>query len=242
MDNSIIDQGFGVSGKNLLGSPKLARFLKVAYIVLIALTAIDLMMQLWTYFLIEKGIFKLHESDYARLETAGIFQLVVNLFALIVSTGCLVIFMIWVNRCYRNVFTLGGKATLGRMLFGFSWFIPLLAFILPIIGVRDIWNCYQKECIQNQRLWQGLEFIYLWWGLFVLYRLSWWALSALPFIFGSISHKNLYSESIMNNGIILSLIVNALIFIPVLAFQVYLVKNVDSWEGKIIKSLSQELV
>ena len=46
----------------------------------------------------------------------------------------------------------------------------------------------------------------------------------------------------MNNGIILSLIVNALIFIPVLAFQVYLVKNVDSWEGKIIKSLSQELV
>ncbi|MDP4954170.1 MAG: DUF4328 domain-containing protein [Flavobacteriales bacterium] len=242
MDNSIIDQGFGVSGKTLLGSPKLARFLKVAYIVLIALTVIDLMMQLWTYFLIEKGIYKLHESDYARLETAGIFQLVVNLFALIVSTGCLVIFMIWVNRCYRNVFTLDGKATLGRMLFGFSWFIPLLAFVLPIIGVRDIWNCYQKESIQNMRLWSGLEFIYLWWGLFVLYRISWWLLSVLPFIFGLISHQNLYSESIMSNGMILSMIINGLVFIPILALQVYLVKTVDAWEVQIIKSLNQELV
>ncbi len=229
MNETIIDQDFVANQDRFRRSTGLAKFLRVLYLLVISASLIDSMIQLWAYFVVEKGIMLLHESDYVRLETAGIFQTIINVLNLLMSTAASVLFLVWINRSYQNLPALGEKTAFGKWLFGLSWFIPIVGFILPIIGIREIWNAYQKQNGENPRLWQGLEFVYLWWGLYVLYRLFWLA-SALPSVYILVVGEPLFPSLDLNNAILLGIGVQTFVFIPLLILQMYLVRNVNQWE------------
>ncbi len=234
MNDTIIDQDFVDEQSRFRRSQKLASILRVFYIILIAATAIDTMIQLWAYFVVEKGIMILHESDYTRLETAGIFQTIINLISLLLSLTAAVLFLVWVNRCYQNLEPLGKPPAFGKWLFGLSWFIPLVAFILPLFGIREIWNTYQKENGDNPRLWQGLEFVYLWWILYVLYRIIWWGFTILPAVYSLlIEEGGLYPNLNLNNVILLGISIQIFLFIPILLLQMYFVQRINHWEMNI---------
>jgi hypothetical protein len=231
MNDTIIDRDFVAEQNQFRRSPKLASILRVFYIILIAATAIDSMIQLWAYFVVEKGIMILHESDYARLETAGIFQTIINLISLLLSITATVLFLVWVNRCYQNLEPLGKRPSFGKWLFGLSWFIPFVALVLPIFGIREIWNGYQKENGDNPRLWQGLEFVYLWWVLYVLYRLFWWGFTILPAAYSLLLGEGaLFTNLDLNKAILLGISIQIFLFIPVLVLQMHLVQRVNQWE------------
>jgi hypothetical protein len=110
------------------------------------------------------GLEELTESD-DRVATAGILQAGAYV-------ACIVAFLIWYGRAFRNLERLGARGLhWGKRAVFVYWFVPIVNLFLPKQVVNDIWRASDPSLPAVTRNWEGLRvpaLLHWWWGLWLI--------------------------------------------------------------------------
>lgn len=110
------------------------------------------------------GLEKLTESD-DRVATAGLLQAGAYL-------ACVVGFLIWFGRAFRNLERLGARELhWGKRAVIMYWFVPIVSLFLPKKVMNDIWRASDPELPAPTRNWENKRvpaLFHWWWALWLI--------------------------------------------------------------------------
>ncbi len=113
-----------------------------------------------SYFVIQEASYQLFDAYESGLDQ---WRVTTSLYAMILSLIGYFMTLVWFGRAYGNLFPLKAKpkpkSTPGVAIF--SFFVPVINFILPYLRMKEIWlGSFKKK--------HGLHLLILWWSSFLL--------------------------------------------------------------------------